>query len=385
MPKKINIITFWYNDDWGLYGRTYEKMTEHLARLPEVNCVVCLFPPTRPGKWKPRWPLSIREVFKNVWLVKENSFNLTTDHSFYRTRKIINEVLPGWVLKGFLRLIGFRRDNTVLWLFPPHPYLEKIICSVPHTMIVSQVVDDFTKTHQSSLAYQHAREQYPKINQFSDVVITSSQANFDLFKDGHAECYLFGNAVDEIFIGTPSSLPCLEDKSTPRLGYVGWISKRTDLELLESVAKAHPEWLVLIAGPQDGGMLAMEDSALVKLPNVEYLGPLPYNEVPHFLQTLDVCLIPHRDTPYSRSMSPLKLYQYLASGRPIVSTNVAILEEFKQYIMVADNYEQFVKNIKLTLETDTIELSKKRIERAKIETWDKRVRDIFDVVRQKLT
>lgn len=83
-------------------------------------------------------------------------------------------------------------------------------------------------------------------------------------------------------------------------------------------------------------------------------------------------------------MSPLKLYQYLASGRPIVSTKVAALECFKEYILIADNYEQFVNNIRLTLETDTIELSKTRIERAKNETWGKRVRDIFDVVHQKL-
>ena len=195
-----------------------------------------------------------------------------------------------------------------------------------------------------------------------------------------SECYLFENAVDESFIGLPAVLPCKASDTSPRLGYVGWITERTDLLLIEYVARKRPEWSILIAGPQRGHIV--EESTLVTLPNVSYLGPLPYNEVAGFLQTLDVCLIPHRDTPYSKSMSPLKLYQYLASGRPIVSSEIAGLERFRENIHVADSYDDFISHIEDALNNDTVELSSKRIEKASNETWAKRVQDIYNVVRK---
>ena len=83
-------------------------------------------------------------------------------------------------------------------------------------------------------------------------------------------------------------------------------------------------------------------------------------------------------------MSPLKLYQYLASGRPIVSSDIAGFERFKEYIYVADSYDNFIGRIEDALDNDTIESSGMRIELAKKETWDTRVRDIYKVVHQQL-
>ena len=81
-------------------------------------------------------------------------------------------------------------------------------------------------------------------------------------------------------------------------------------------------------------------------------------------------------------MSPLKLFQYLAYGRPIVSTNIDGLGKLKEYLLIGKTYEEFVKRIEEALREDTVKLSHHRIEVAKKETWDKRVQDMFAVVKK---
>jgi glycosyltransferase involved in cell wall biosynthesis len=205
--------------------------------------------------------------------------------------------------------------------------------------------------------------------------------NYELFGRTSNACYFFENAVNSRFIGKPSTFPYRENNAKPRVGYVGWITERTDLNLLEYVARENPQWTLMIAGPQYKKNLEMKD--LLKLKNVRYSEYIPHKDVPAFIRSLDVCLIPHRDTPYSRSMSPLKLFQYLASGRPIVSTDVTGLERFAAYLKIASDYAGFIKGIADTLENDTLEDSRKRISVALRETWDRRVREMFDLVKSR--
>ncbi|MBI4698006.1 MAG: glycosyltransferase [Nitrospirae bacterium] len=209
-------------------------------------------------------------------------------------------------------------------------------------------------------------------------LITGSEYNHRSFSEGRKHCHLFENAVDKDFLAEPSTLPYLNG-AFPRLGYVGTISQRTDIRLLEFIARNRPEWTLLIAGRQE---TSLNNSGLLKLPNVRYLGIISYEELPKFLRSLDVCLIPHINTDYARSMSPLKLYQYLASGRPIVSTNIEGLGRLKEYIRTGETYDDFMKCIEQALQEKTVELSHRRIEAAKHETWDKRVNDMFAVVKE---
>ena len=372
-----NILLFWPNNDWGNYGRTYEKVAEQLSRHEGVRRVVCIFPPIRWKKFARLRPLTIRRISSSLWLVNENQSGCRqslrdTNSGNYK------EKWSGLVLGAFLRVNGFTRGNTILWLFPPHPYMDVLLEKVPHRFVLTQIVDNFSKIDPSFWLYEFAKEQYPRVSEFSDMVVTSSQANYEEFSKENKHCYMFDNAVDESFIAKPSSSPYKLTGERPRLGYVGWITERTDLSLLEYVARECPEWSLHIAGPQHGHKI--EESNLARLSNVEYLGPIPYREVAGFLQTLDVCLIPHKDTEYSKSMSPLKLYQYLASGRPIVSSNIAGLEKYREYVSVSENFEEFVECIKDALESDSLRLSAARVKKAKMETWDKRVRDIYNKV-----
>jgi glycosyltransferase involved in cell wall biosynthesis len=121
----------------------------------------------------------------------------------------------------------------------------------------------------------------------------------------------------------------------------------------------------------------LRESGLLALENVRWLGEVPNREAPAFLQSLDVCLIPHRDTKYSRSMRPLKLYQYLGSGRPVVSTPVAGLEDLIDHVQIARDAPGFVSRIQDSLDNDSIAQSMARIDAVRKETWDIRAREML--------
>jgi len=158
---------------------------------------------------------------------------------------------------------------------------------------------------------------------------------------------------------------------------VGWITPRTDLDLIHYIAKKRPNYDLIIAGPIEYGF---NIDKLSYLPNVVFTGTIPYERVPEFIRTIDVCIIPHIDSLYSKSMSPLKIFQYIGSGRPIVSTMIAGVERFKEIIRIADDYDDFIKYIDEALIQDNEDISMKRIEVAKKETWDIRINEMYNIV-----
>jgi glycosyltransferase involved in cell wall biosynthesis len=379
---KINVLLFWFvGFDLG-EGRTYQKVAEHLAKMPGVARVVIIFPPERMKEETYAKPLTIKKISKKLIIIKENEPILPLLKSPYRFRIWINNIIRTNTLKSYLKFLGFKKNNTILWLFPPHPYLDEIAQRISHTLLVAHIVDNFEKSDDEWLR-KYAISQYPKIQQNADVIITGSKLNQTIFSAGRKQCYLFENAVDEIFIGEPAQLPYLEKGTRPRLGYVGTLSERTDINLMEYLARKKPEWSISIAGHQHIPDSKLE--CLFKLPNVEYYGHIPYKEVPRFMKTLDVCLITHKNTEYCQSMSPLKLFQYLASGRPIVASHGAGLDNFKDYIAVGETYEEFIRCIENILSNDTMQKSKARIDIVRGETWERRIQEMFELIKEQFT
>jgi glycosyltransferase involved in cell wall biosynthesis len=372
---KFNILLFWFAGNWG-EGRTYQKVSEHLSEIPKIQKVVCTFPPNRVKEDTWAKPLEIKKIGSKLILLKQNVPAVPLSSPPYRLRAWINRLAKERVMLTYLRMCGFKKDNTLLWLFPPHPYLEELITMIPHRLLVAHIVDNFTNLREDRWLHDQATVQYPKLKRDADVIITGSDFNHQLFSADRQRCYLFENAADEAFISKPTSLSDNGRKS-PTLGYVGTVSQRTDLDLIKYVARQRPEWLILIAGREE---LSLKEHGLMGLPNVKYMGIIPYPELPKFLGGLDVCLIPHRNTDYCKSMSPLKLYQYLASGKPVVSTRVEGLGKLEEHLLVGDSYESFVQLIEQALKEDTLEMSQRRIDSVRGETWDRRVDDMFAAV-----
>lgn len=372
-PRKINIVAFWPANDWGRYGRTYENILLELSTRSCINHVTCILPPQKAAighHFFRHEKINDRlQVITPYW----RSINYTG--RFFRLRRFINRYLsPEQALSIFLLLQGYTRRSTVFWAFPPHPYLETIFPFIRHRHLVTQIIDNNTKLNKPEAQRALAQHQYNKFAEDAQLLITSSTSNFKEFSKINPNCILTPNAVSAQYIAKPSTLPFKKFGRRPRLGYVGFISQRTDVDLLHYVAEQRPEYDLLIAGPDEGYLSSRK---ITKLDNVSYLGAIPNTEVPNFLQGLDVCLMPHIVNEYSESMSPLKLYQYLASGRPVVTTPVAGTEKYKDLLCLASTYNEFIEKIDESLQHDDFKAAERRISAMNHESWESRVDDIL--------
>src|SRR4030067_1540940 len=317
--QRINVVLFWFMNDWAKCGRAYEKIAENLSNQNPVQRVICMLPPEKTRRRYRVLPFIFKKISKKLIVLTPNLRVIPTRFTQRQIWGKINEHVIRFSIVNFLKICSYNEFNTVLWIFPPHPYINNLIRWIPRKAFITQIVDNnIFKEHEPKAWIELVKKQYEELTKDSDIVITASKLNYEYFSHLNPNCYLFENAVDPVFLGDPSDFPCLVNNTKPRLGYAGWISERTDINLLRYLAIKRPENDIIIAGPIE---ISQEEFKKILLPNIHYEGIIPYKKMPAFLKSLDVCLIPHHDTKFSQSMSPLKMFQYLASGRPVVSTN----------------------------------------------------------------
>ena len=156
----------------------------------------------------------------------------------------------------------------------------------------------------------------------ADLVFTGGRSLYEAKRDRHPRTYLFPSSVDvEHWKQARGSLPEPPDLvgiPHPRLGYIGVIDERMDIELLAAVAAARPDWQWLLLGP----VVKIDPATLPQLPNVHALGMKRYEELPGYLAHWDVALMPFAMNESTRFISPTKTPEYLAAGLPVVSTPI---------------------------------------------------------------
>ena len=174
----------------------------------------------------------------------------------------------------------------------------------------------------------------------------------------------------------------LPSTAGPILGYSGHTSNRLDLPLLHALAVARPAWQFVFAGSVSDVGCVDELAALRALPNVHFHGLLPVEQVPQFTARCDVGLIPYRVNDETRAISSLKLYEFLAAGKPVVSARVPAAEEHADVVFIADSsVEAWITAIEAGLASggdSAATAARQRV--AAANTWEERVERISALV-----
>ncbi|MDQ3810225.1 MAG: glycosyltransferase, partial [Chloroflexota bacterium] len=126
----------------------------------------------------------------------------------------------------------------------------------------------------------------------------------------------------------------------PLIGFVGGLSQWVDLELMAYLARARPSWSFALIGP-----VTIDTRPVQERPNVHVLGPRPYATVPSFLAAMDVALIPFRQERVTFHADPIKAYEYLAAGLPVVATDLPALRRIAHVLRLASTPEAFLAEI----------------------------------------
>ena len=189
----------------------------------------------------------------------------------------------------------------------------------------------------------------------ADLVFTGGQSLYKAKRCRHPHVYPFPSSVDVAHFAKALSPtqdpPDQKGIPTPRLGFFGVIDERMDLDLLAGVADLRPDWHLVIIGP----VVKIDPAQLPQRANIHYLGGKGYSDLPTYLAGWDVALLPFARNESTRFISPTKTPEYLAAGRPVVSTSVRdVVRPYgeKGLVRIADTPEEFVAAAEAALTED---------------------------------
>lgn len=166
----------------------------------------------------------------------------------------------------------------------------------------------------------------------------------------------------------------------PIIGYFGAIAEWFDNDLIEFVASNKKNWNFVLVGHTFGSNI----KKLKTFKNVHFMGEISYAELPKYLYWFDVCIIPFKLTPLIEATHPVKFYEYLSSGKPVVSSKLPELLPFQELCYIAETREEFLEKIEIALEENDMNIRNKRIEFVKNNTWDARYQMLISHIEQRL-
>ncbi len=246
--------------------------------------------------------------------------------------------LNRWILNLGLRLCRLWLRLRPDWLWTYNPVTLQIVDPGPYRRLIYHCVDAIQAQPDMPAASIDAWEE--RLCRRADIVFVTSPQLLErhrrhnprtVFHPNVADAEHFGGAMAEA-LTVPGEIARLPP---PRLGFVGAISAyKLDLPMLEALARRHPAWTFVLIGPVGEGDPTTEVRDLAALDNVHLLGPRPYAELPACLKGLDVALLPLRLNDYTRAMFPMKFFEYLASGRPVVATAIDALQPFRDVAVI---------------------------------------------------
>jgi UDP-galactopyranose mutase len=240
------------------------------------------------------------------------------------------------------------RGPLIAWYYTPMmlPFSRRIEADV----VVFDAMDELSKF---KFAPAHLLDLEQELIDKADIVFTGGSSLFEAKKDRHPNVHCFPSSVDRThFAKARSGLfdPAdQEDLPRPRLGFYGVIDERFDVELLDRVAAMRPDWSFVMVGPVV--KIAPED--LPRRPNIHYLGGKTYPELPAYLAGWDVALMPFAMNESTQFISPTKTPEYLAGGKPVVSTPVRdVVRHYGQLegVEIAATADEFVAACERSLE-----------------------------------
>jgi GT2 family glycosyltransferase/glycosyltransferase involved in cell wall biosynthesis len=233
--------------------------------------------------------------------------------------------------------------------------------------IVYDCMDDHSGFENNSIEMLRAEEE---LKDNSDLLVTSSQKLFDEASKTHSNCVLIRNAGDpeHFTANVPESEKPIGPYERPVIGYFGAIAEWFDVEAIRKAAEAHPDWVFVLIGYHSD-----EIREALSRENIHFPGEVSYQSLPAYLSVFDVCTIPFKRIPLTEATNPVKLYEYFASGKPVVARALPEIERYGDLAYLYDTPEDFVTKLESALEEDQaapVRESRKNV--AHDETWEKR-------------
>jgi UDP-galactopyranose mutase len=199
----------------------------------------------------------------------------------------------------------------------------------------------------------------------ADLVFTGGRSMYEARKDRHPQVYCFPSGVDlnhycPARSGTLNEPAKIAEIPHPRIGYFGVLDERIDWSMIATIAEQRPEWHWVLIGPT----AKVDPAELPTGPNIHYLGQQPYADLPAYLQSFDLAVMPFALNEATKFISPTKTLEYLAGGKHVLSTSVPdVVATYRNIVTIADGIPAWITAIEQILAAPPAELQA-RLERA---------------------
>lgn len=305
------------------------------------------------------------------------SINFLPEGKLYRSLLAFNESL---IRRRIRKIIRANNIKDFIYINSFNFHYPRIADSLKPALSIYHCVDPMIIPYDMKHGIISEDELVAK----SDLVICTSRMLYEEKKKQNPNTWFIPNAADikhsskALEKDLPAN-PHIQGIRKPVIGYTGSIERRFDYALLKEVIDANPDKSFVFAGPL---MPEFVPEWFLRTNNLFYIGRLPFEDMPGLIRGFDIAIIPFKKDEVSRTIFPLKLFEYLGAGKPVIATDFnPDLEEFtKGMVSFCENAQSFSGAIQDELKNDSERLKQSRIAVAKENTWKKRVGEIAELI-----
>lgn len=364
------------SQSWGSHLCTPQQIMSRLAPSSRVLYVE----PLRSPAWKmkraatqSKQPPGLREVAPNVWvLTLPSAFVPLALYARVPALRWINHRLMSRWVRQAAEGLGFR--DAIAWVYQVTHQGAPLLRQAPLT--VYDCIDEWAGATTHPLLQRYLADLDRRMCEEADLLFLGSQGLAAPRRALNPRHALVPQGVDlRHFLPPEDPTPPADIAALPGpvLGLVGVLNReRVDVALLCHLADQRPGWSIALVGPVWDGL---DVASLQQRPNIHLLGNKPPHELGRYLAAFDVCLLPYLINDFTRNIFPLKLFEYMASGKPFVATPVPACAEFPRLIRTAEGPAGFLAAVDEALATDDAALRDERIATARANDWDRRAAD----------
>lgn len=287
-----------------------------------------------------------------------------------------NRLFGRWSVCRALRSVGISR--RISWFVVPHPGF--LAGQLGEDLCIYYCIDDYA-AHPGVDSELIGRRD-AMLSRRADLQFVAPPALLEGKRQINPRTHYSPHGVDvELFrraAAPDTEIPAAASGlSAPVIGYIGSLHEWIDFELIAWLARQRPQWTFLLVGHA-----AANVGELRSLANVRLVGSQPYPDLPQWAKAFDAAIIPYRLNRQVANANPLKLREYLATGKPVVSVRNPEIEKFSRWVHIADGRDEFLQALEQALDEDSPQAAAERIAAVADQTWDRRVDDILAIVTQ---
>jgi teichuronic acid biosynthesis glycosyltransferase TuaH len=305
--------------------------------------------------------------------------NFISEGNFYRFLLGLNE---NTILQRIAQVIAKFNITNYIYINSSNFHYPNIGQLLMPKLSVYHCVDPIIGSYDAN----HGRMSEDMIIQHADLIICTSKQLFKEKAAKNIDSYFIPNAANLEF----SSLAMkpdlivnerLREIPKPVIGYFGNIERRINFDLLFEVANSNPDKSFVFAGPVTERFVPF---AFKNLPNVHFIGQIPYEEMPSVLKGFDVCMIPFKKDEVSNTIFPLKLFEYLGAGKPVIATdfNMDLKDFTRDAVAYCGTANEFNIALAIMLQQDDTDRINERLKIASENTWEVRFNQFSTLINE---